>query len=89
MICPFSKNVQTGSGAHPAFCSMSTVVRKAAGGKVKHSPTSSAEVKNQCIYTSVSFICLYGVDSENFTAYFTIQTASASNDRTAVCPYRD
>jgi hypothetical protein len=32
---------------------------------VDHSPTSSVEVKNKWSYTSVSTVCLHGVDREN------------------------
>jgi hypothetical protein len=50
----FSSNlcVQTGSGAHPAYCTMSTG-GPFAGGKARpgrdadHSPPSSAEIKNK------------------------------------------
>jgi hypothetical protein len=47
--------VQTGSGAHQASCTMGTGV-PFPGGKARpgrdadHSPPSSAEVKNECIY---------------------------------------
>jgi hypothetical protein len=49
------QNVQTGSTAHPATCSMDTgnfqgAMRKAI--EVNHSPPSSAEVKNERSYTS-------------------------------------
>jgi len=48
------QNVQTGSTAHPATCSMDTgnfpgVTRMAI--EVNHSPPSSAEVKNKWSYT--------------------------------------
>jgi hypothetical protein len=33
---------------------------------VIHSPTSSAEVKNEWSYTSTRHICLHGVDRNNF-----------------------
>jgi hypothetical protein len=45
----FSSNlcVQTGSGAHPASCTMGTGGKSAAGRDADHSPLSSAEVENE------------------------------------------
>jgi hypothetical protein len=39
--------VQTGSGAHPAFYPMSTGGKARPGRDADHSPSSSAEVKNE------------------------------------------
>ena len=43
------QNVQTGSGAHPAFYSMGTDIFSRC--KVDHSPPSSAKVANEWSYT--------------------------------------
>jgi hypothetical protein len=40
------------------------------GGKVNHSPLSSAEVKNEWSNTSTSPACLHGVESKSFTLTF-------------------
>jgi hypothetical protein len=51
------QTVQTGSGFHPASCSMLTrgsfPAVKWLGHKVDHSPSSSAESKKQLSYTSM------------------------------------
>jgi len=39
------------------------------GREVKHSPASSAEVKNEWSYTFTPPVCSYGMDRENFTFY--------------------
>jgi hypothetical protein len=39
--------VQTGSGAHPASCTMGTVGKAQPGRDTDHSPPSSAEVVNE------------------------------------------
>jgi hypothetical protein len=38
-----------------------------AGAEVNPSPPATTEVKNERSYTSTPFICLQGVDRENFT----------------------
>jgi hypothetical protein len=44
----FSAPIQTGPGAHPAFCTMGLFPRsKAAGRAVDHPPPSSVEVKER------------------------------------------
>jgi hypothetical protein len=57
--------VQNGSGSHPASYPMGTWGSfpggKVAGHKADHSPSPSAEVKNEWSYTSTSEICLHGV----------------------------
>jgi hypothetical protein len=58
--------VQTGSGAHPASCSIGTCGSfpgvKWQGRETDHSLPSSAEVKNAWSYTSTPPICLHGVE---------------------------
>jgi hypothetical protein len=44
---PSSLCIQTGSGAHPASCTMSTGGKARPGRDADHSPPSSAEVKNE------------------------------------------
>ena len=39
------------------------------GRDVDHSPPTSAEFKKEWSYTSAPYICLYGVDRDNFTLY--------------------
>jgi hypothetical protein len=57
--------LQNGSGAHPASYLMGTTDSfpgvKRPGREADHSPPSSAEVKNACIYTSTPPIRLHGV----------------------------
>jgi hypothetical protein len=69
----FLQNIEAGSGAHPASCSTSTKVLcpgvKRLGCEVAHSLTSSAEVKIEWSYTSISSIRLHGVDRDNFTLH--------------------
>jgi hypothetical protein len=64
------RNVQTGGGAYPTSYSMRTVVlprqKKRRRRVVEHSPSSSAEVRNEWSYTSTAFIFLHGVDRDNF-----------------------
>jgi hypothetical protein len=51
----FSAPIQTGSGAHPASCTMGTGSFpwvKAAGRDADHTPPSSAEVKKELSYNS-------------------------------------
>jgi hypothetical protein len=63
------RNVQTGSGAHPASYSMRTGPppgRQAATEfDVDPSPPRSAEVKDEWSYTSTPPICLHGADKNN------------------------
>jgi hypothetical protein len=51
------KNIQAGSGAHPASCSVRTVVLcwglERPGCKLDHSPPSSAKVTNEQSYASI------------------------------------
>jgi hypothetical protein len=65
----FSKNLQTGSRAHPASCSVGTGAPslgvKWPGHYVKHSPPFNAKVKNERSYTATPTICLHGVNREN------------------------
>ena len=46
------------------------------GRKFNHSPPSSAEVKNECSYTSTVAICSHGVDKENFTFVYKAQVGT-------------
>jgi hypothetical protein len=41
--------------------------------EVDHSPPSSAEVKNEWSCISTPFICLHGMDRDNFTSFFTFK----------------
>jgi hypothetical protein len=61
------QNVQAGSRAHQASNSTGTEFHPVR--EVKHSPPSSAEVKNEKSYTSTFPIRLHGVDRENFYLY--------------------
>jgi hypothetical protein len=58
-------SVQTGSGAHPAFCPVGTEGSfpgvKQLGHGADHSPPSSAKVKNAWSYTSTLLISLHSV----------------------------
>jgi len=65
----FSKNIQTGSGAHPAPNPVgSGVPSLGAEQSGDHPLLSSAEVKNEWSYTTAHPICLHGVDRDNFTS---------------------
>jgi len=46
------------------------------GRDIDHSPSSSAEVKNEWSYTSTSPICLHGMDRENFNFYLKFITVA-------------
>jgi len=61
----FSKTVQTGSGAHPAPCSMGMGVPPRPPREAHHSPPFSAEVKNEWSYTTTPPPHLEGVDRNN------------------------
>jgi hypothetical protein len=58
------QNVQTGCGTHPPSYSMGTVVIslgvKQPGHDIDHSPSSSAEVKNECSNASTPFTVCTG-----------------------------
>ena len=68
----FLQNFRTCSGNHPTSYSVgigsSFPGLKRPGLEVYHSPQSSAEVKNDWIYTST--ICLPGMDGKTFTFTF-------------------
>ena len=70
------QNVQTSCGVHPASCSVVTRVLslgvKQLGHDVKHSPPSSAKVRNEWSCTLAPCICVHGVDKE--TLLLTINT---------------
>jgi len=72
------QNVQTGSGAHPASCSLGTGVLswglKWLGHYINHRPPSSANLKNEWSYTSSPFMCLNCMDSENFYIFLHLVT---------------
>jgi len=64
-----SKNVETGSGAHPAFhslvsCSFLSIGRLER--KIDHSSPSSAEVQNEWRCTSTPLICFHDVGRGEF-----------------------
>jgi hypothetical protein len=69
--------VQTGSGAHPASCTMGTV-GPFSGGKARpgrdadQTPSSNAEVKNDRSYISSSTKHLHGLWCDYFNFYFRI-----------------
>ena len=65
----FLQNFLTGSGAHPAPCSIrcSILWVKLVRREGNHSPPSSAEVKNQWNSDPVPPIRLHILDRENFT----------------------
>ena len=73
---PHPQKVQTGSGAHTAFCygvlgDLSLGVKRP-GLEVDHSSPSTAEVMNEWRYTSNHPTCLHGVDGDNFTFIYTM-----------------
>jgi hypothetical protein len=47
---------------------------KRLGCEVNRSPPSNTEVKNEWSYTSVSPLCLHGVDRDKFTFFTVIST---------------
>jgi len=63
------ENVQTGSGAYPASCSVGTVAVCPEVARpereVSDSPTPTAEVKNLWNWTSTLLVCLYAMCREN------------------------
>jgi hypothetical protein len=64
----FSKNVQTGSVAHPVSYSIGTGLFrgvKQPGHEVDHSPQSSVKVKSKWRYTSTPPVLFHGVDRNN------------------------
>lgn len=67
-------NIQRVSGAHTAYYALGTKVLfrgvKRPGREVYHSPPSSAEIRNEWIYTSAPSACLHGAEKENFTFSF-------------------
>jgi len=62
------RNIQTGSGIHPASCSVGTggfpTGVKLPMSAVKWS-SSSAKVKNEWSFTTSPSVCLHGVDRNN------------------------
>jgi hypothetical protein len=64
------QNIQSGSGAHPASCSVGTgcflQVAKRTGREVSHSSPSGAEFKNEWSCTSLLPKCIHGVDRVKF-----------------------
>jgi hypothetical protein len=66
----FSKNVQTGSGIHPASYPMGTWSLsswvKRAKRKADQSLPFSAEVKNEKRYSAAPPVCLEGVHTDSF-----------------------
>ena len=78
------KNVQTGSGTHPASCSIEGVNRP--GREADHSPASSAEVRNEWKHSSTTHICIHGMYwsdctvSFNYTVKKTLDSRNVVND---------
>jgi len=69
----FIRNVQFGSGAHPAHLmgTMGSTGETLPGRKGDHSPLSSAEVKTECSFDGTPLICLHGTYRDNFTFQYT------------------
>jgi hypothetical protein len=65
------QNLPTESKAHPISYRVRTVCsfprRNRSGVEIDHSPSSSAEIKNEWSYASTSPVCLHSVHRDKFT----------------------
>jgi len=87
-IFPFVHNVQTGSGAPPASCSVG-IVGYYPGGKaaeVGHACLSSTEITNEWICASAPSSCPHNMHGDNFS-FFCTSGKYAQNRSTKLYDY--